>query len=91
MLTSNDWPTKKEDMDIAENILNKHIEMNDGEPLGMLEVVVDKSKELPIQLRMPDWIQEMYFQFRDQYGDTLGQSITSKVLTRFMLKDETIH
>lgn len=91
MLTTNDWPTKKEDLEIAETIFNKYIKMNEGEPLGMLEVVVDKSKELPIQLRMPEWIQEVYFQFRDRYGDDLGQSITSKVLTRFMLKGETIH
>jgi hypothetical protein len=90
-LLTNDWPTKSEDMDIAEDIISKHLEMNDGEPLGMLEVVIDKSKGTPIELRIPEWIKEIYFQFRDQYGYELGPSITGKVLTRFMLKNETIH
>lgn len=87
----NDWPTQPQDMKAAATIIDKYIELNDGEPLGMLEVVIDKKKLKPIEIRIPQWIQEIVKHFRDQYGKEEGQTIASKVITKMLLKNETIH
>lgn len=87
----NDWPTQPQDMQTAAAIIDKYVELNDGEPLGMLEVVIDKQKLKPVEIRIPKWIQEIVGHFRNQYGYEEGQSIASKVIIKMLLKDETIH
>jgi hypothetical protein len=90
-IMGNEWSTQNEDLTAAAAIINRHIELNDGEPLGLIEVVVDKAKEKPVEVRVPEWIRDLLLYFREQYGFEEGQVVTSKVITRFLLKDETIH
>lgn len=87
----NDWPTQNEDLQAANDIINRHIDLNEGEPLGMIEVVLDKAKKKPVQVRFPDWILELVDYFSEQYGKKEGRLVASKVVTRILLKDETIH
>lgn len=86
-----EWPTQDQDLEAAANIINRYVELNEGEPLGLIEVVIDKSKKKPMQVRMPDWVQDIISFFRDQYGEEQGKLVASKVITRVLLKDETIH
>jgi hypothetical protein len=90
-ITINEWPTQTQDMHMATEIINKYIELNGEQTLGLIEVVIDKSKQKPIEIRIPEWISEIIAHFRDHYGYEHGQAIASKVITRFLLKDETIH
>lgn len=86
-----DWPTKQQDMNVAVSIFNEYAKRNEGEPLGFLEVVMYKDEDKKVELKMPKWILEIQNFFRNQYGYEHGHAITSKVLTRFLLKDEVVH
>lgn len=87
----NQWPTQSKDMSDATNIAKKYFELNESEPLGFLEIVIDAKKSKLIGLRIPDWIKEIMHHFRENYGDEQGPLITAKVLTRFLIRNETIH
>lgn len=86
----NDWPTKQQDMNAAVSIVNDYVKRNEGEPLGFLEVAMFKDDN-KMELKMPQWIVEIQSFFRQQYGYEHGHAITSKVLTKFLLKNESIH
>ena len=90
-MIQNEWPTQNQDLETANDIINKHQEWNDGEPLGFIEIIVNKNQPKPIEVRIPEWIQEIIDHFREQYGYEQGGTIASKVITRILLKDETIH
>ncbi len=90
----NDWPTQNQDMEIATSIVSKYLEQNEGEPLGFLELIVYRNREAEknrVELKMPEWIVELHSHFRDQYGYEHGHAVTSKVLTKFLLRDEVVH
>lgn len=86
-----DWPTQQQDLATAGDIINRHLLLNDGEPLGLVEVIINKTKENPLEFRMPAWVEELITHFKEQYGTEQGQLVASKVITRILLKDETIH
>lgn len=91
---SNDWPTQNQDMETASSIMNKYIEQGEGEPLGFIELVIyrgQKTEKNKVELKLPDWIMELQNYFRAQYGYEHGHAVTSKVLTKFLLKHESIH
>lgn len=88
---NNDWPTQSEDLEAASDIINHYVDLNDGEPLGLIEVVIDRSKKKAVEVRVSEWIQELIHFFRKQYGQKKGQIVATKVITRVLLKDETIH
>ncbi len=85
------WPTQKEDMEAASFIIKKYTEMSEGEPLGFIELIVYKGKKKKMELKTPEWIVELQNYFRSLYGYELGHNVTSKVLTKFLLRHETIH
>ena len=86
---TNDWPTQQQDMSAAVSIVNDYVRRN-GEPLGFLEVAMFKEDQ-KMELKMPQWIVDIQSFFRQQYGYEHGHAITSKVLTKFLLKNELIH
>lgn len=88
------WPTEQNDMEAANYIVDKYLVLNEGEPLGFLEIVMHRTKEQEknkVELKMPDWIVELQAFFREKYGSEQGHEITSKVLTKYLLKEETLH
>lgn len=85
------WPTQKEDMEAASFIISKYTEINEGEPLGFIELIVYKGPKKKVELKTPDWIVELQNYFRSVYGYEQGHAVTSKVLTKFLLRNETIH
>jgi hypothetical protein len=87
----NEWPTQQHDMQIATDIIDKYTELNDGEPLGFLEVVMSDQTEGGIQIKTQKWIIDILVYFCNQYGREQGQAIAGKVLTKVLLKNETIH
>lgn len=85
------WPTEKQDMQTAHVILEKHLDYNDGEPLGLIEIIMDRKEKKPRSIKISLWVAEILVHFRDQYGQEEGPVIASRVITRLLLKDETIH
>lgn len=85
----NDWPTMKQDLIAANIIVDKYVDLNEGEPLDFIEVVLRKNNK--VEIKVPSWITELSDYFREQYGLEHGHAITSKVITKFLLKNETIH
>lgn len=88
---NNDWPTQHQDMNAASSIVSDYVKRNEGEPLGFLEIVMYKEDKKKVELKMPQWIVDIQTFFRNQYGYEHGHAITSKVLTKFLLKNETLH
>ena len=89
MQAENKWPTRNQDMQAAETIIDKYMARNGGKPLGIVEVRMAEGQA--ISLKTPSWIVELVEHFSQQYGKEQGQTIVGKVLTRYLLKGEVIH
>lgn len=83
------WPTKEEDLQLAQYIIDKHIDFNDGNTLEIFECVIDNRLELMSE--SPDWVVEITHTFQTQYGTDLGLDISQKVLASCMIDGDTIH
>lgn len=86
----NDWPTKELDMKMAAAVIRKHIELNDGEPLILIEELLEPVLNEDEQ-HVPEWIEDLTDCFIAQYGMNQGLNITNRVLTRCFLAGQTIH
>jgi len=84
-----DWPTQQDDMQLASDIIERHTLFNDGEPLGFLNVVMNGKKH--IDFKVSDWVIDVVDHFIHRYGAVRGHEIAQKVLTRYLLKNQTIH
>lgn len=85
------WPTEQQDLQAAAKIINYHVERNEGVPLGLIEVAVHRTVGKGVEIRLSDWMREIIQHFRKQYGNEQGREVAAKVITRILLKDETIH
>ena len=84
-----EWPTEEADLLMAEDIINKHLTINEGKALGLIEFYVDSNAKLAY--RTSDWVLELADYFDVQYGAEMGSIVTNKVLTRCLIKDATQH
>jgi hypothetical protein len=85
------WPTEQQDLQAAAGIINRYVELNEGNPLGLVEVAVRRDEKKNVEVRLSDWMRELITHFRRQYGKEQGRQVAAKVITRILLKDETIH
>jgi len=88
---TNSWPTEDQDLNIAADIIGKHVKQNGGQPLEMIKIVIDKSKLQPIDVHVSDWVLEMIALFREKYGYEHGLAVISNILTKLYLQHETLH
>ena len=86
-----EWPTQKQDMQLASEIIERHLVTSDSDTLKFIEFVVDDTQQEKVSVKIPDWITELLKTLRNQYGYEHGHAVASKILTRVFLKDETIH
>lgn len=84
-----DWPTRDFDMKLAATIIRKHIELNGGEPLVLIEELLSPVKDS--EYRIPEWISDLTDCFMTRYGFNKGKEIANRVLTRCFLAGQTIH
>ncbi|MBU0455388.1 MAG: hypothetical protein ABIH77_02640 [Pseudomonadota bacterium] len=90
MKRRNYWPTEEKDLQMAAKIIEKHIILNNGEPLSFVDIVMFKEFE-QVDFDVPEWILELTEFFSDQYGLKKGQDITKRVLAKYMLQGQTVH
>ena len=84
-----DWMTEANDLEIAEEIINKHIELNEGEPLGLFEITLYDEKNACCEVA--DCLIELAEHFNDLYGVERGSFVTKKIIARCMIGEATIH
>lgn len=85
-----DWPTENFDMKLAASVIHKHVELNGGEPLLLLDVIFDEFQKSEM-MKIPEWLLDLASCFMQQYGVEKGRQITEKVLTKCLLAGQTIH
>ena len=83
------WPTKEQDMQVAQYIIDKYVELNGGKDLEVLECTVDDCLE--IQFSQPEWVVELIDTFQDKYGFEHGKEVALKIISNCMIKDATVH
>lgn len=83
------WPTKKRDLQIAEKVVHKYSEINEGAPLSFFEVRLNEN-EAP-DVRISDWLKELANEYRSLYGYEQGELITRLVINQYMLRGQTLH
>lgn len=87
-----EWPTQAIDMQVAKSIIDKYYLINEGEPLSFLEITLhQEDNDKKFELKMPEWLVELQNYFRHEYGYEHGHAVISKVLTKFLLRYETLH
>lgn len=89
MMSEPIWPTREADLQIAQKIIRKHIDFNDGEPLGLFEI--RQYEDHDSDYLISDWVLEILEHFSQQYGQEKGSEITQRVVSQCLLEGETIH
>ena len=92
-MMTNDWRTQEQDMQTATTVMVRHADVNQGKPLALLHMYVVRQKisTQVVDIKVQDWVLELLNCFREQYGWVEGNAVTGKVITRLLLKGETIH
>ncbi|MCC5791547.1 MAG: hypothetical protein JJT82_02930 [Legionellaceae bacterium] len=84
------WPTKEKDLITAQRIMEDYASRHKLEALGLFEVVVDEI-EKKMDFRLSPWVAVLAEHFQSQYGEAQGDYITRQVISRCMIKNQTIH
>ncbi|MFY7697287.1 MAG: hypothetical protein ACOVQX_00400 [Legionella sp.] len=85
-----DWPTKEQDMHIAELIIEEYAKNNDTDSLGLFELVVNP-EEKRMMLRLANWVIVLAKHFNSIYGTTQGDYVTRQVISRCIIQGNTLH
>ena len=83
------WPTKKQDLLLAQSIINKHVDFNDGVFLELYEFIVEN--RLEFTSNSSEWLVELTDLYKSQYGTKTGTEILKKVLSTCMINGAVIH
>lgn len=84
------WPTKFEDMDTAQQIMEEYAKMHNLEALGLFELVLNKN-EKKMDFQLAPWVKKVARHFYKTYGEKKGDYITRQIISSCITKDETIH
>ncbi len=85
-----EWPTKAQDIQAAQTIMEGYANETNSETLGMFELVVDQDKKR-MDFRLSSWVIALASHFKAKYGEDQGDAITRLVLTHCITRNETIH
>lgn len=87
---NNNWPTKAQDLLIAQDIIEKYAEARNTQELGLFELVFN-AKEKKMNFQLSSWIKMLAEVFMRQYGDLDGDRVTRQVITQCLVGDQVIH
>lgn len=88
-MTAATWITQADDIEFAEQTINKHIELNEGEPIGLFEIVIKPNDA--VDICVADWVIELSNHFDEKYGKEKGAYITKMIVSRCLTRGETLH
>ena len=83
------WLNREQDIKVAKEIINRHIDMNEGEPLSLIELII--TDNYPVNFQLPDWVLELEDHFDGQYGPSAGNDVMKRVLSNYLLEGAVIH
>jgi len=86
---NNTWLTKDTDIALANDVLRKHLDFNDGERLAILNI--EPSLNHARQCLLADWVVELSDAYTEKYGEKQGSRITKKVMACLIVANKTIH
>lgn len=84
----NNWPTEEKDLQLAQYIIDKHLNSKRG-GLEITEYVLEECIEL--HCTEPVWLVELVNAFQTKYGFQEGLSISRKVIAKCMINGATVH
>lgn len=87
-MTNKKWPTKNQDMQIANLIMEEYAQ--DNNTLGLFELYVDQRTKR-MNFRLASWVRALSVQFASMYGKNQGDFVTRKVLTNCIRHEQTLH
>ena len=83
------WPNQEYDLQIAQDIIDKYVDINGGDTLELVEYVV--GNRLEISSKHTDLLDEIQHSFEQIYGKNRGLNVMHKVLTYCVIDGATIH
>lgn len=84
-MKQSNWENRLTDLADAQRIIDKYIDLNDGEPL-VLEIDLENGS-----IYAPEWIDEMQDYFIEKYGLLEGDGIVAKILSYCVIGNQTVH
>ncbi|QDQ39139.1 hypothetical protein E3226_001310 [Legionella geestiana] len=85
-----DWPTREEDLCVAQEIMEEYAFMKNGGPMGLFEAVIEPMAR-SVNIRLAGWVSLLAEYFESQYGVEEGERITRQVITRCLVSESTVH
>ena len=85
----NNWPTEEYDLSIAKRLINKYVDLYDGQTIELYEVVNDDKLEFISS--NPEWVAELTDVFKSLYGSEIGDVISKRVITKCVMNGATSH
>ncbi len=84
-----DWPTRDYDLKTAADIISRYVELNEGEPIGLLHIAVAEDEIADVQIS--DWLMELAEHYYMLYGRERGERVTELILARCITSGHAIH
>lgn len=84
------WPTKAQDLFVAEQIMEDYANQHNSESLGLFELFVNQ-EEKRMNFRLSNWVLALAEQFKSMYGATKGDFVTRKVISCCLTNGQTLH
>jgi hypothetical protein len=79
----------EQDLLLAQDIINSHIEDSEESIVGIQEITY--VPEGSMQVERADWVIELEEALEEKYGLEEGREAASKVMTALLIQDESIH
>ena len=83
------WLTKKHDLEAAATIINKRVSMQEEQRMSFLDFILPIEKDEIYEV--PEWIDDLSEYFIEKYGIEKGQKVADKIITKYLLADQTVH
>ncbi len=83
------WSTRKYDLMLAQRLIDKYIDIYDGDTLELFEYIQDN--KIKVTCNFPEWTVELMDIYVKQYGEKVGLEVTNKVISTCLLGDDLLH
>jgi hypothetical protein len=83
------WPTRLNDIVIAEEIMSQFIN-DETIGLNLFELVVD-IKEKSMNFALSPWVTALASKYNKLYGEDEGEVVTRRVISLYMRQTQTLH
>lgn len=88
-MRDSEWSLSEKDIEVLELITSRHLEKNEGQPLGIFEVKIGLHEK--IDIKMSEWMSEIFDYFVKQYGQKFATQFIKKMVSDSIIGGETIH